>query len=324
MPETTPFADLPPVIVAMLRDEATLSVAINVLDDSRRDNLTRTEEIQSRKPSFGGLLSSKKDRDDYHAALKNVQLQLASIDALLSRANVARERIQPILRVALVQHLSQTDPAHRQGLRASRFHEHWHRCHAVVGDRLKGFLRDLREAQAAFAEDARTAKARPSSNSTWKLTTVRSAAAELERSLNDLNTTAADHAAAVTGTPFAASSLPIVEPWNCIMRIDNIGVRPMPEAAAEAAKMLAEFNDIKKPALETLEGMYQAAAVEHASLAEASLRARWSALLVYAEQNLVSDAELEPALADIERRLLDAETARLNAQLDAQAFRHEP
>lgn len=323
MSETTPFADLPPVIVAMLRDEANLSVAINVLDDSRRDNLTRTEEIHARKPSFGGLLSSKKDRDDYHAALKNVQIQLASIDALISRANLARERIQPVLRVALVQHLGQSDPAHRQGLRASRFHEHWHRCHAVVADRLKGFLRDLREAQAAFAEDARTARARPSSNSTWKLTTVRSAAAELERALADLNATAAEHAAAVADTPFAASSLPIVETWNCISRIDTIGVRPMPEAAAEAARMLAEFNDIKKPALDTLEGMYQAAAVEHDHLAETSLRARWSELLAYAETNLVTDAELEPALADIERRFLDSERARLNAQIDQQAFRHE-
>jgi hypothetical protein len=323
MPDTTPLADLPPVIVALLRDEATLSVAINVLEDSRRDNLTRTEEIQSRKPSFGGLLASKKDRDDYHAALKSVQLQLASIDALLSRASIARERVQPILRVALVQHLSQADPAHRQGLRASRFHEHWHRCHAIVGDRLQGFLRDLREAHAAFAEDARTAKARPSSNATWKLTTVRSAAAELERSLNDLNATATEHANAVAGTPFAASHLPIVEPWNCIMRIDNIGVRPMPEAAAEAAKMLTEFTEIKKPAFAALEGRYQAAAVEHAHLAETALRARWSSLLVYAEQHLVGDAELEPALADIERRLLDAETARLNAELENQAFRHD-
>jgi len=324
MPDTTPFADLPPVIVAMLRDEATLSVAINVLEDSRRDNLTRTEEINTRKPSFGGLLSSKKDREDYHAALKNVQLQLASIDALLSRATTARERLQPILRVALVQHLGTSDPAHRQGLRASRFHEHWHRCHAVVGDRVKGFLRDLREAHAAFAEDARTAKARPSSNTTWKLTTVRTAAAELERALADLNATAAEHAAAVAGTPFAASKLPVVEPWHCISRIDTIGVRPMPEAAAEAARMLAEFNDIKKPALETLEGMYQAAAVEHAHLAETSLRARWSELLVYAETHLVTDAELEPALADIERRLLDSETARLNTQIDQQAFRRGP
>ncbi|MGC4072110.1 MAG: hypothetical protein QM760_06255 [Nibricoccus sp.] len=324
MPEITPFADLPPVIVAMLRDEATLSVAINVLDDSRRDNLTRTEEINARKPSFGGLLASKKDREDYHAALKNVQLQLASIDALLSRASVARERIQPILRVALVQHLGQTDPAYRQGLRASRFHEHWHRCHAVLCDRLKGFLRDLREAQAAFAEDARTAKARPSSNATWRLTTVRTAAAEVERALHDINSTATDHANAVANTPFAASGLPVIEPWNCIGRIDAIGVRPMPEAAAEAAKMIVEFSDVKKPALEALEGHYQAATVEHAQLAETCLRARWSELLVYAEQYLVSDAELEPSLADIERRLLDAETARLNAQIDGQAFRNMP
>jgi hypothetical protein len=324
MSDTTPFADLPPVIVGMLRDEATLSVAINVLDDSRRDNLTRTEEITARKPALGGFLSSKKDREDYQAALKNVQIQLASIDALFSRATVARERLQPVLRVALIQHLGHSDPAYQQGLRAARFHEHWHRCHAILADRLKGFLRDLREAHAAFAEDARTARARPSSNATWKLTTVRTAAAEVERALNDLNTTAMDHAAAVAGTPFAASSLPVVEPWNCIMRIDAIGVRPMPEAAAEAAKMITEFADIKKPALDTLEGRYQAATVEHANLAETSLRARWSELLVYAETHLVTDAELEPALADIERRLFESERARLNAQLDQQAFRHEP
>lgn len=323
MAEASPLADLPPGIVAMLRDEATLSVAINVLEDSRRDNLTRTEEIHSRKPALGGFLSSKKDRDDYQAALKTVQIQLASIDALIARATVARERVQPMLRIALVQHLGQSDPAHRQGLRASRFHEHWHRCHAVVADRLKGFLRDLREASAALADDAKSGRPRPSSNTSWKLTTVRTAAAELERSLSELNNTASEHAAAVNGTPFAASTLPIVDPWPCISRIDTIMIRPVPEAAADAARMLGEFNEIHKPALETLEGRFKAAAVEHAHLAEASLRSRWSELLVYAEAHLVSDAELEPALADIERRLLDSERARLNAQFDNQPFRHE-
>jgi hypothetical protein len=88
--------------------------------------------------------------------------------------------------------------------------------------------------------------------------------------------------------------------------------------------MITEFADIKKTALDTLEGRYQAATVEHANLAETSLRARWSELLVYAETHLVTDAELEPALADIERRLFESERARLNAQLDQQAFRHEP
>ena len=322
MPDLSPLADLPPVIVALLRDEATLSVALNVLDESRRDNLTRTEEINTRKPSFGGLLSSKKDRDDYHNALRAAQAQLASIDALINRATHARERVQPALRVALVQHLGQSDPAHRQGLRASRFHESWHRCHAILADRLQGFLRDLREAHAAFAEDARTARARPSSNSTWKLTTVRSAAAEVDRAVSDLNTTGTDHATAVAGTPFAASNLPILTPWNCIARIDAIGVRPMPEAAAESARMLAEFKDIKA-VLEALEGRFKAATEEHAQLAETSLRARWSELLAYAEIHLVTDAELEPALADIERRLLEAERIRLEAELDNQAFRHE-
>ena len=142
--------------------------------------------------------------------------------------------------------------------------------------------------------------------------------------MSDLNATAAEHAAAVAGTPFAACHLPIVEPWGCITRIDMMGVRPIPDATAEAARLLAEFNDLRKPTLDTLEGMYKAATVEHAHLAETSLRARWSELLTYAEQHLVSDAELEPALADIERRLLDAERARLNAQFDAQAFSHEP
>jgi hypothetical protein len=324
MAETKPFADLPAGIVAMLRDEATLSVAINVLDDSRRDNLTRTEEIQARKPALGGLLSSKKDREEYQAALKTVQSQLGAIDALAARAALARERLHPALRAALVQHLGQSDPAYQQGLRAARFHEHWHSQQAVVADRLKGFLRDLRESHAAYAEDARTARARPSSNTTWKLTTVRSAAAELERSLDELNATAAEHAAAVAGTPFAACHLPILEPWGCIARIDMMGVRPIPEATAEAARLLAEFNDIRKPALDTLEGMYKAATVEHAHLADTTLRARWSELLAYAEQYLVSDAELEPALADIERRLLEAERIRLNTQFDQQAFRHEP
>jgi hypothetical protein len=323
MPDTTPFADLPPVIVGMLRDEATLSVAINVLEDSRRDNLTRTEDIQSRKPALGGFLSSKKDRDDYQAALKTVQIQLASIDALIARATIARERIQPMLRIALVQHLSESDAAHRQGLRASRFHEHWHRCHAVVTDRLKGFLRDLREASAALADDVKNSRPRASSNTTWKLTTVRTAAAELERALGELNATATEHANAVAGTPFAASNLPIVDSWACISRIDMIIVRPASEAAADATRMLNEFAEMHKPALETLEGRFKAAAVEHAHLAETSLRARWSELLAYAEIHLVSDAELEPALSDIERRLLDSERARLNAQFDNQPFRHD-
>ncbi len=323
MSTSTPFADIPPVIVDMLRDEATLSVAINVLEDSRRDNLTRTEDIHRRKPALGGILASKKDRDDYQAALKNAQIQLSSIDALIARASRARERIQPMLRIALIQHLSERDPSHRQGLRASRFHEHWHRCHAIVTDRLKGFLRDLREASAALSDDLKNNRPRVSSNTTWKLTTARTAAAELERAIGELNATAQDHATAVAHTPFAASTLPIVDSWDCIRKMDTILARPPADAVADAARMLTEFTDIHKPALDTLEGRFKAATVEHTHLAETSLRARWSELLAYAEIHLVSDAELEPALADIERRLLESERARLNAQFNNQPFRHE-
>jgi len=322
MPDNSPFADLPPALVAMLRDEANLSVAINVLEDSRRDNLTRTEEINARRPKIS-FLASKKDREAHQSALHNAQQQLAAIDVLLTRATTTRERLQPIIRVALVQHLGVIDPSHRQGLRAARFHEHWHRGQAIIADRLKGFLRDLREARAALAEDAKNARARPSSNSAWRLTTARASAAELERSISDLNAAATDHSTAVTGTPFAEVHLPMLELWPCISRIDILTARTPAEAEAEAGRTLKEFTEFREPALTTLEGMFKAAAGDHTEIAETRLRRRWSELLTHAEAHLVTDAELEPTLADIERRLLETERARLNSQFERQPFLHE-
>jgi hypothetical protein len=324
MPETTAPADLPPEIVALLRDEATVSAALAVLEESRRDNLTRTEERESRRPLFGGLLSAKKDREKYQTALQTLQQQLAAIDALIARATVARDRLQPLLRIALVHHLSESDPAHRQGLRAARYHEHWLRCHAIVADRLKGFLRDLRAANTSLADDVKQARARFSGNTTWLLTQARAAAAELERSVGELNATCAEHAAAVAHTPFAASKLPKLEPWTCIVPIEALALRPPADAHADATRLLNEFSEIKHSALAGLEGLYQSVTGEHAQLAETSLRARWSILRAHAEAHWVSDAELEPSLAEIETRLLERERARLTSQFSNQAFFNEP
>ncbi len=319
----SPFAAYPPALVGMLRDEATLSVALSVLEESRRENLARTDEINARKPALGGILSSKKDREDYQAALKTVQIQRASIDRLITRATLARDRVQPGLREALLAYLSTRDPAFQRGLQASRLHAHWAHHHTIVVDRMKGFVRDLRETATALADDAKNGRPLPSNHATWKITTVRTAAAELERTLAELNGFATEQAAQVEGTLFAASRLPFAESWPCINEIDTLTVCPVPEAATGAARLLNEYVQIRQPALDTLDGMFKAATVEYAHIADAALRTRWQELVVLAETHLVGDAELEPALADIERRLLEAERIRLNQQFDNQAFTHE-
>jgi|GEM_PF-3361870 hypothetical protein len=319
----SPFAAFPPALVGMLRDDATLSVALSVLEESRRENLARTDEINARKPALGGILASKKDREDYQAALKTVQIQRASIDRLITRATLARERVQPGLREALLAYLSTHDPIFQRGIQASRLHSHWAHQHAIVVDRMKGFVRDLRETAAALAEDAKNGRPIPSNHATWKITTVRTAAAELERTLSELNAVAAEQAAAVDGTPLAAARLPFAEAWPCINEIDTLTVCPIPEAAASAARLLNDYLQIRQPALDTLEGMFKVATVEYSHLSEAALRNRWQELVILAETHLVGDAELEPALADIERRLLEAERIRLNQQFDNQAFTHD-
>ena len=314
MPEANPFAEMAPPIVAMLRDEANLSTARHVLDDARQDCLNRLETIRAQRPAFG-FLASKKNRDDYATSLASVEAQLSTIDGMITRVGNARDRLQPTLRAALVDYLNGVDPMYRQGFRASRFHERWRRAHAVVADRLKAFLRDSREMRNAVAGDVQRARPKLSSDAIWNLGNARKAAVELDREIDALNQVTAEHRSFVEGTPFAEIRLPVVERWFCMERVDAITLRAPTEALAEAERLLSEFNDLRLPSLTTMIGIFEAAAAEHNQLAETRLRQCWSSLLAHAEAHLVSDAELEPTLQDIERRQSDAERQRLYAQV---------
>ncbi len=313
MPETSPLGEMSPAAVAMLRYEANLSTARHVLDDARHDCLNRLEAVQAQRPAFG-FLGSKKQRDDYNSSLTAIESQLRLIDSMIARVNSARERMQPSLRAAMVDYLNHADPMYHQGLRASRFHEHWRRAHAVLADRLRGFVRDARNAHGGISADAEAGRARFSGDTAWRLTTARNAAGEVDRELAALNEVTAGHSSFVGETPFAQIRLPLLESWNCSQKIDTLTLKSPVEAAIEAERLLSEFIELRQPSLATVLGIFESAAGEHAQLAEARLRQCWSGLLGYAEAHLVSDAELEPTLADIERRQAQAERARLTGQ----------
>jgi hypothetical protein len=321
MPDTHPFADMLPAAVQLLRDEANLTTARHVLDDARQDCFNRVEEIESHKPAFG-FLASKKQRDDYASSLASVQAQLQTIDAMIARVSQARERLQPSLRAAMADYLNSADPMYRQGLKASRFHERWRRAHSVVVDRLKGFLRDARELRSALSKDVGAARERYSRDAIWHLSNVRNAAVELDREMAALNEVAAEHHKYVASTPFSEIRLPIVERWMATDRIDSVTLKTPVNGMLELDRLLTEFTDLRQPSLATVHGIFEAAAGEHNQLAEARLRQCWSTLLAYAEAHLVSDAELEPTLRDIEARQAEAERARMFATA-VRPFDHE-
>lgn len=321
MADTSPFADMSPAIVAMLRDEANLSTARHVLDDARQDCLNRLETVQAQRPAFG-FLAAKKQREDYQTQLASVQSQLAALEQMIARVNAARDRLQPSLRAALVEYLNQADAMYRQGFRASRFHERWRRAHALVADRLKAFLRDSRQLRNAIAGDLSRERARYSSDTVWHLTNTRTAAAELDREIDALNHVGVEHHSFVANTPFAEVKLPFIERWNCMHRIDAITLRSPAEGMVDTDKLLAEFSEMRQPVLDSIHGIFEASAAEHNQLAEARLRQCWSSLLAYAETHLVSDAELEPTLRDIESRQAEAERQRVLGQA-VRPFEHE-
>lgn len=311
MSETSPLADMSPAIVSMLRDEANLTTARHVLDDARNDSLNRLDTLRTERPAFG-FLGSKKQRDDYNASVAAVETQLRAIDAMIARVTAARDRLQPSLRAGLVDYVGRVDPMYRQGLRASRFHEHWRRAHAVVADRVKAFIRDAKGAQSAIAADVTARRSAHSADTAWNLTNARNAGIELDRELKALNDVSLEHQSSVTGTPFVQLRLPVIEAWNCIQKIDTLVIKPPAEALTEVNRLVGEFTELRQPSLTTLLNLFEAVAAEHAQLAETRLRQCWSSLLGYAEAHLVSDADLEPTLADIEQRQAQAERARFN------------
>lgn len=313
------FKDLPEAVQGLLRDEANLSTARHVLEDARNDALVRKDELQKSRPKIG-LLMSKQQREELAAATATIQNQIQVIDSMLARVAAARERLQAPLRTLLLHHMEQADPLYKQGLRASRFHEHWRRGHSLVSDRLQGFLRDLKVARAALGVAASKGQLIHSEETNWSISTLHGASTTLDLEIERLNHWAAEHTACVKGTHFARVQLPRLEQWSCVARTEVLG-RSTPAAAyATVEALYSEFIEYRQPSLATLTGMFQAAADEHSQIAEARLRQRWSQYLNYAECHLVADAELEPTLADIERRLSSSERARLTAQLPFDPF----
>ena len=320
-PTTAPpnFQDLPEVVRELLRDEANLSTARHVLEDARNDTLVRNDELHKKRPKFG-LLLSKQQREEFTAATTAIQHQLKAIDAMLARVASARDRLQPPLRTLLLRHMEQADPLYKQGLRASRFHEHWRRGHSLVSDRLQGFLRDLKVARAALGIAASKGQLNHSEETNWAISTLHGASAALDLEIDRLNHWAAEHATCVQGTHFARVRLPTLEQWSCVARTEMLARSTPSTAYATVEALYTEFIEYRQPSLATLSGMFQAAADEHNQIAETRLRQRWSHFLNYAECHLVADAELEPTLAEIEKRLASNERARLSAQLPFDPF----
>jgi len=319
IPAQTSFADLPDAIKELLRDEANLSTARHVLEDARNDAQTRDDELRSNRPKISFLIS-KKQRDDFATTSTAIQNQIRIIDGMLTRASTARERLQGPLRALLLQHLQQADPLYRQGLRATRFHEHWRRGHAEVADRLLGFLRDLKAARKAITNDVERNAATHSEETRWCITTLHGSSTALDLEIEKLNRWSAEHAACVQGTHFARVRLPVLEQWSCVSRTETLARTTPANALATVEAVLTEFVEYRQPSLDTIIGMFQAAADEHGQIAETRLRHRWSQLLNYAECHLVTDAELEPTLAAIEQRISSKERARLTAQLPFDPF----
>jgi hypothetical protein len=315
----TPFADLPDAIKELLRDEANLTTARQVLEDARRDAQVREDELRANQPKIGFLVS-KKQRDDFAAASTAIQNQIRLIDGMLARAATARERLQGPLRTMLLQHMQQADPLYRQGLRATHFHEHWRRAHTVIADRLLGFLRDLKATRKALERDIGKNSATTSDETTWCITNLHGSSVGLDHEIETLNHAATEHAACVQGTHFARVRLPVLEQWSCVARTGNLARLAPLEAQPVLDALLAEFIEYRQPTLDTLIAMFQAAADEHGQIAETRLRKRWGELLAYAECHLVTDAELEPTLTAIEQRIASKERARLLAQLPFDPF----
>lgn len=316
------FRDLPEAVQVLLRDEANLSTARHVLEDARNDAFVRQDELQQSRPKIG-LLMSKQQREELATAAATLQGQIQVIEAMLARVAAARERLQAPLRTLLLHHMEQADPLYKQGLRASRFHEHWRRGHSLVIDRLQGFLRDLKVARASLGLAASKGQLNHTEETNWSITTLHGAGTALDLEIERLNHWAIEHAACVKGTHFARVQLPQLEQWSCVARTEMLG-RSTPAAAyATVEALYAEFIEYRQPSLATLTGMFQAAADEHSQIAEARLRQRWSQYLNYAECHLVTDSELEPTLADIEKRLSSSERARLTAQLPFDPFTAE-
>lgn len=322
MSDSSSAADLPNDLKEMLRDEANLATARQVLEDARNDFIIRDEELRAQKPKLS-LLVSKKQREEYSAALQAMQKQIGAVDKILGRVASARERLHIPLRAAILHHVKESDPLYRQGLRAARFHEHWRRCHAVVQDRLIGFLRDMKAARNAVATDAASGQAVHSEDATWCITNLHGSSVELDREIDALNRWASEQAELVKGTPFANVRLPLLEGWGCVRRTDALARIAPADALAALDQMLSDFLEYRQPSLETIAGMFQAAADEHGQIAETRLRQRWSDLLAYAEAHWVSDAEIEATLIDIEQRLTTGERARLAAQLPFDPFMAE-
>ena len=318
-PAQTSFAELPDALKEMLRDEANLSTARSVLEDARNDVRAREDELRASQPKIS-FFTSKKVRADVAAASAVIQNQIALIDAMLARVNTCRERLQGPLRAMLLQHLEQIDPLYRQGLRASRFHEHWRRGHSIITDRVLGFLRDLKTARLTHSDDINRGLGVHSEESNWAIKTLLNSSTSLDFEIEKMNRASTEHAASVQGTQFARIHLPVLEQWSCVARTETLTRANPQDALTIVDATLSEFVEYRQPSLTTLSGMFQAAADEHGQIAETRLRDRWSQLLNYAECHLVTDAELEPTLTAIEQRISSKERARLTAQMPFTPF----
>ncbi|WP_404425235.1 hypothetical protein [Nibricoccus sp. IMCC34717] len=308
------FGTLPPDVAAMVRDDAYLSMARQALSTEVADLRDQVADARRITPLLPYLLD-RRVREKRRVRVEHLSRRLHETSQLAQRVRTLRERLAAPLRAAIAHHLGNCDAGYRQGLRGSRYHEHWRRRHTVVEDRLRGFLRDLKDWLAAVEDDLEHKRPRMSGQTQWKLTSANAAAHELEQAIEDLNHVSDLHASALNDTPFEEVRLPRIEPWACITPLAEAASKQLLEARAYIEHLIQDFSTNKEQVLATIDVLFRDAASLHSSIAENRLVHSWTELQLYAETYLVSEEAVEPMVAEIEQRQNEAERARIMRQL---------
>ncbi|MDX2186571.1 MAG: hypothetical protein SFV32_06540 [Opitutaceae bacterium] len=308
------FGTLPPDVAAMVRDDAYLSMARQALATEIGELRDQVHETRKIGPLLE-FLTNPRVRRQRQQRLDALLRRLHEETLLANRVRTLRDRLAPPLRAAIAHHLGNRDASYRQGLRGARYHEHWRRRHTLVEDRLRGFLRELREWHTAIDDDIEQRRPRMSGQSQWRLTNANAAAHDLEQAITDLNYVVDLHGSTLADTPFAEVRLPRLEPWSCITPLAEAASKQLLEARAYVEHLIHDFSTNKEQMLGTIDTLFRDAASLHSSIAEIRLAHSWAELQLYAETYLVSEEAVEPMVTEIEQRQNEAERARIMRQL---------
>ncbi len=298
---------LPPDIAGLLRDEAYMSLGRTVIIEAIDNATTKIDSVQDNRPAFG-ILSSRKNRNEYGQALQFAVDERAALEARLSKIETLEAWIRSLLRPKLRDYIRHASPSFGRGKEILCALDQYAGYIRGSTGYVQAMARELRNVSRLLSlREAEALPARTHADLREAATNLDCLFLQLEISDQRLKRAAVESIFSEVTPPRSCFSphTPIVE------RILN---SPAGKGRALAEKAESELRDFLATSIAELLAQADVAREYVACIEDEYIDNYWNQLRAYAQTHYVVERDLDEVLLELTHRRLNERQNEVRAQ----------